>query len=144
MIEIKSLTEKSIDDITELDSRFGSSWSTELYKERLNLFSDLSYGSYLDNELIGFIIGKRISPEEVLISRIVVRKEKENNGVGKKLVEHFEKSISEVEVISAVTRKSNNRSINLYKSCGFTQDKNYRYRYKDEELGLKFMKEVNV
>lgn len=144
IVRVKKLTVDSLDDISELDGRFGSPWSSDLYKERIHLFSELSHGAYLDGKLVGFIVGKRLSPEEVLISRIVVKKEKENNGVGKKLVEHFEEFTDDIKVISAITRRSNKHAISLYKNCDFIQDKDYQYKYKDDELGLKFIKKVNL
>ena len=141
-IKIKQLSEESLDEVSELDSRFGSRWSKDLYKDRIYKFPDLSHGAYMNNKLVGFIVGKRPATNEVLISRIAVKKEKEGHGIGKKLVKHLEENVRDTKKITATVRKSNKRSINLHRSCGFSKDKDYFYRYKDEELGLKFTKEI--
>lgn len=137
---IKKLTLNFIKDIEKLDNRFQSHWSQELIKERITKFPLLSLGGFIDEQLIGFILGKE-EEQKVTVSRIVVSKEYEGKGIGKKLLKFLEQGTT-CNTIESVIRSGNKRSTRLHKSCGFTLNPNYLYRYENEELGLKFTKTI--
>lgn len=138
-IIIKPLTEQHLSEIQELDTRFKSPWSTQLYQERIELYPGLAHGAYREKELVGFILGKRLSPTEVYISRVVVREDFEGKGIAKKLVKNFEKRAKSKHISSEV-RAGNKRSIHLHKRSGYLIDPEYHHVYKDKERGLRFFK----
>jgi ribosomal protein S18 acetylase RimI-like enzyme len=140
-ITYKQLSESHLSEIQELDSRFKSPWSTSLYQERIELYPGLAHGAYREKELVGFILGKRISPSEVYISRVVVREDLEGKGIAKKLIKNFEKH-AKSKRISSRTRSGNKRSIYLHKRSGYSKDPDYHYVYSDNETGIKFFKDL--
>lgn len=137
---IRKLTLDFIEDIEKLDIRFKSRWSQKLFSERLKTFPQLSLGVFINDELVGFVLGRK-EPQSVIISKIVVSMEQEGKGIGKMLLKCFENE-ARYNMIESVVRSSNERSIRLHKTCGFSQDKDYFYKYSDNELGLKFFKKL--
>ena len=136
-MDIKPLTRKHIDEIMELDQRFGSSWSPDFYTQRLSQFGDLAFGAYKNKKLAGFIIGKKNPDGTVLISRVVVEKNLENHGIGSKLMNKLAHA-TKADLISDV-RVSNTASIKMCKRCGFTKLPD-KMQYTDGEYGYKFRK----
>ena len=135
---IKKLSQKDMNDIHRLDERFGTPWSNELYSERIQRFSDLSYGAYENGKLIGFVLAKRLPDGDLYISRVVVDKQYEGKGIAKRLMMKIDKKHG--KRIKSTVRESNTRSINLHKSDGYFTLKDDFYTFKDGERGLKMMK----
>jgi len=105
-ILIKPLSKNSLDDIQELDKRFKSRWSDELYLERLETFPQLALGAYNSKDhLIGFILGKTQPDGSFFISRVVVDKNHEGKGIGTKLMKSFSKATT--DKIESSVRKRN-------------------------------------
>lgn len=140
-IKIKPLTAESIEKVSELDKRFSEPWSKKWYKKRMKKFPSLSRGAYVDEDLVGFIVGKRMKSGINKISRIAVSEEYESKGIGKKLMEQFEKRSGGRRVESRV-RSSNLPSYYLHKSLGYSIDPSYCYIYNDKETRVKFFKEL--
>ena len=125
-ISIKPLTDADIGRIMDLDTRFGSSWSPSFYRQRLSLFSDLAYGAYKDDVLIGFVLGKH-NPDDTLVSRVVVDKSYEGQGIGTTLLQKLKQSSH--QPLSSTVRKDNIPSIKIHKKVGFTiLPETYTYR----------------
>ena len=143
MNKIRRLSRKDLQDIKELDVRFKSPWSSQLYTERISTYPDLSYGAYEGSRLIGFIVAKITPENSVYISRIVVDKDHEGKGIAKKLMKTVEKNTQHQKFESEV-RASNVRSIGLHKSLNYKNDDTFFYKYRDGERGLKFFKNLYV
>ena len=127
-MQIKQLTHQELNEILHLDGRFKSHWSKDTYLERLELFPDLAYGAYIDGKLIGFILGKR-EDEHVMISRIVVQKQFEGQGIGSKLLKVF---LTCSNRFRSIVRVNNLRSVNLHMHHGFAVYSNYEYANGDQ------------
>ena len=72
-MKIKPLTPNHIEEILQLDKRFQSQWSEEFYLERMELFPHFALGAFIDDKLIGFIMGKiKINNErDIIFSEII-------------------------------------------------------------------------
>lgn len=141
-ININPLSKKSLNDIQELDKRFKSPWSEELYLERLELFPQLALGAYNSKDkLIGFILGKTQYNGSIFISRIVVAKSYEGKGIGTKLIGELSKRTSENKLESTV-RKSNIRGLLLHSSTGFKLLTTEQNMFEDGEAGMIFEKRM--
>ena len=137
-MKIRQLLESDIDQISKLDVRFSSPWSRYLYRERIKMFPDLSYGLFDNNNLVGFVLGKEMSgPDDIYISRVVVDRKHEGKGYGKKLMNTI--LSKEKKRFFSDVRESNVRSINLHKSVGFFP-LDVEHFYSDDERGIKFLK----
>lgn len=129
-VEVREIALEELDEILYLDRRFRSSWSKDLYRERLEEYPDLSYGAYLGKRLVGFVLGKR-NRMYILISRIVVDKEFEGTGIGSKLLE----ALTRMNVrLRSIIRISNLRSLNLHLHRGFAISD--CYTYSDGDIGF--------
>ena len=139
-ISIKPLTDADIGRIMDLDTRFGSSWSPSFYRQRLSLFSDLAYGAYKDDVLIGFVLGKH-NPDDTLVSRVVVDKSYEGQGIGTTLLQKLKQSSH--QPLSSTVRVHNTPSLRIHKKVGFIKLPEM-YTYKDGTKGykLKTIKEL--
>ena len=140
-VTIKPLTINSLDNVSKLDTRFKSHWSRKLYKDRMISFPGLSHGAYKDDRLIGFILGKRLAPRSVFVSRIVVSKMYEGKGIAKSLLKQFEKK-SKGKRIESLIRSGNKRSYFLHKKSGYGVDPKFKYEYKNKETGIRFFKDL--
>ena len=90
-MEIKSINKSHVPQMMKLDYRFHFSWHPQLYQERLIEYGDLAYGAFDGDELVGFVIGKRQPNGNILLSRIVVRKDLEGKGLGSSLFKRLSK-----------------------------------------------------
>ena len=140
-VRIKKLNIDSLDDISKLDVRFDTPWSKEWYESRMKKFPSLARGAYENEELVGFIVGKRMKSGINKISRVAVSEEHEGRGIGKELVKQFE-SRSRGKRVESRIRSSNKPSYHLHKSLGYDVDPSYKYTYKDKETGIKLFKRL--
>ena len=140
-VRVKKLTVDSLDDISKLDVRFDTPWSKECYESQIKKFPSLARGAYENENLVGFIVGKRMKSGVNKISRVAVSKEHEGRGIGKELVKKFEQRSVGKKVESRI-RSSNKPSYHLHKSLGYDVDPSYEYTYKDKETGIKFFKRL--
>jgi predicted N-acetyltransferase YhbS len=130
---LKKITPRNIDAILRLDDRLISTWSRDLYLERLHSFPDLAFGMFDGKKMIGFIIGKRTSGDHVLISRLVVDTKYENQGLGTRLANKLKYSAN-AKMVSTI-RASNIPSLRVHEHIGFTKQEPYTFY--DGEPGFK-------
>ena len=140
-MEIRKINPKYINDILKLDVRFTSPWKKETYFKRLDENPELAYGSFKNDKLVGFILGRRLSSGNIKISRLVVHKDFEGRGIGGKLVDTLTNKPDTADKMISIVREDNKRSINLHKHRGFDiipKD----FTYKNGTKGIRFKKRL--
>jgi len=130
---LKKISAKNIESIMRLDDRLISTWSRDLYLERLRLYPDLAYGMFDGKKMIGFVIGKRNPDDTVLISRLAVDSNYENQGLGTRLANKLKYAANDLMV--STVRASNTPSLKVHEHIGFTDVKPYTFY--DGEPGFK-------
>ncbi len=124
-----------------LKENFKNPWSIEIINAS-NPFSRKLVALY-EEKIVGFLNGEIILDEGNILM-ISVKKEFQNKGVGRKLMNRFEKLAKKegVKAIYLEVSEKNINAIDFYKKLGFIpvgQRKNY---YKNGENALLLKKEV--
>ncbi len=144
-IQILEVKNEDIKDILVIENElYHKPWKEKDYLYELN---DNPFAFYLKmiiketNELVGFI-GFWIKFEQAEITKVSITKKYQGHKLSKLLMQDAEKRIvlAGCNNITLEVRVSNERAINLYKSCGFrivTTRKKYYENGEDAYLMLK-------
>lgn len=123
MIEIEKMSLRDLEDIKEiLTTEFDDFWSYNILKEEIKK-SDTVYIVAKQNEKIVGFAGFWISPDDIQITNIVVRKNERKKGIGTLLFDKLikeAKSTDKQEIFLEVNEK-NIFAINLYKKFNFEE-----------------------
>ena len=79
--------------------------------------SQIIYGYYEDNNIIGFI-HLTISFDEADIINVIVQKQYRNQGIGSSLISHSIKE-NKLQKLNLEVKESNNNAIKFYENLGF-------------------------
>ena len=120
-MEIFEMTIKDLEIIKEnLQRDFDEFWNENILREEL-LCQDRKYIVVKEsNEILGFA-GIWISPTDVELMNIVIKKDKRNKGIGKKILDeiiNLAKSTN-LEYLTLEVNEKNVIACKLYKNAGF-------------------------
>jgi len=139
MIEqIKSCNDELANKLASIEQNiFGTCWSPEILKEKINKGEFLYWIFNINNNIVGYL-GIQKSLDELQILGIGILEEYRNTGLAKKLTVELIKffKISYQNKVILEVRESNIAAINLYKSVGFSQYGNRENYYKNEDAIL--------
>ena len=130
MISIRKLEKKDnkyfvklIDkDLSNYKEFIEKGWSLKEINNQFNKISNLAYGIFDNNLMLGFIFGDLINIEknsEYEILLIYVAKHFRNKGLGSKLIKKIEENCNCLKKIHLEVSESNLKGILFYKKMGF-------------------------
>ncbi len=95
-------------------------WSEKLFQEALKDKNNIGFSALIEDDLSGFIIGRKIQ-EEAEILTLVVDESQQGRGVGTKLLHHFLAHLKQqhIKKIFLEVKASNTPAMKLYESFGF-------------------------
>ena len=132
MISIRKLEKKHnkffvelIDkDLANYQEFIETGWSLKEINNQFNKISNLAYGIFDNNLMLGFIFGDLINIEknsEYEILLIYVAKHFRNKGLGSKLIKKIEENCNCLKKIHLEVSESNLKGILFYKKMGFKE-----------------------
>lgn len=96
--------------------------------------SDLFQGAFIDDTLVGVVIGSYDRRGKGWINRLAVNPEWQRQGVGQRLIAGMEKILKEkgATVICALIEERNHQSMVIFKKMGYVFEKSILYFSKRE------------
>jgi ribosomal-protein-alanine N-acetyltransferase len=138
--EIEPMTENDLESVARIESQSGlNNWGIENYKSELKRNDSFLYTAKLDQETVGFVFARLITPE-VEIFNIAVIDEHKKKGIGKKLFEQLLEKATENDCQKCwlEVRESNQTARKFYEKLKFQivgRRKNY-YQFPIEDALL--------
>jgi [ribosomal protein S18]-alanine N-acetyltransferase len=145
----RKMTINDLEQIMKIErSLFSNHWSKDFFIETIE--KDICYVNCLDNELIGYFVGKKIS-KVFYIMNFAIKISSQNKGFGTQMMSFLLFDLMENNFSFALleVRESNVLALNLYKHFGFSiyQKKENYYSSPNEDaiqmfLNLKWYKKI--
>lgn len=140
-VSLRQMKNDDIKQVTELEAAcFSDPWSERLLADMLESPYDEAWVLVAEGEEIIAYANFRFLAGEGELMRIAVLPPFRGNGYSRKLMERLEESAikQDADALTLEVREGNTPALNLYKSCGFSQEavrKNY-YRNPTENAIL--------
>ncbi|MBL4593583.1 MAG: GNAT family N-acetyltransferase [Flavobacteriales bacterium] len=130
-IQIRNIEEADASRIAELNQELGYQTSPSLVERQLKtILSERNHHGYVainDNQIVGYIhgfISIRLTTEPFAeIGGLIVNEDFRNRGIGRQLVDHFEKQIKDVENIRVRCNVNRNPAHKFYLTLNYIEKK---------------------
>lgn len=133
MIKIREMQLDDLDQVMVIENEnFSSPWTETGFFTFLIRQDALFLVAEEEKKILGYC-GVVMVPDEGDITNVAVAKERQNQGIGKMLVEELVKKSREAGVTQLYleVRKSNERAIHVYEKMGFVQNGLRKDYYED-------------
>jgi ribosomal-protein-alanine N-acetyltransferase len=145
-IEIRKVQLSDLDEIYKIEQEnFIHCWSKEFIQFNIQLpeYIRKFYVAVKENKIVGYIVCW-LSDKTAHIYNISVKKEVQNLGIGRCLLEYLLEELQKYGFKTVVleVRKSNSKAINLYKKFGFAEVKVLPKFYPDGEDAIFMIKNL--
>lgn len=135
MISISKMTTNDLNEIASiLSTEFDDFWNENIFRQELQNENSEYIVARLNNEIVGFA-GIWISPVDIHITDIVVRKDKKNMKIGSNILEELIKlaETKERETLTLEVNEKNEIAQKLYLNYGFEKLGKRKKYYNNED-----------
>ena len=135
MVSISKMTTNDLNEIASiLSTEFDDFWNENIFRQELQNENSEYIVARLNNEIIGFA-GIWISPVDIHITDIVVRKDKRNMKIGSNILEELIKlaETKERETLTLEVNEKNEIAQKLYLNYGFEKLGKRKKYYNNED-----------
>lgn len=135
MISISKMTTNDLNEIASiLSTEFDDFWNENIFRQELQNENSEYIVARLNNEIVGFA-GIWISPVDIHITDIVVRKDKRNMKIGSNILEELIKlaETKERETLTLEVNEKNEIAQKLYLNYGFEKLGKRKKYYNNED-----------
>lgn len=135
MISISKMTTNDLNEIASiLSTEFDDFWNENIFRQELQNENSEYIVARLNNEIVGFA-GIWISPVDIHITDIVVKKDKRNMKIGSNILEELIKlaETKERETLTLEVNEKNEIAQKLYLNYGFEKLGKRKKYYNNED-----------
>ncbi len=135
MVSISKMTTNDLNEIASiLSTEFDDFWNENIFRQELQNENSEYIVARLNNEIVGFA-GIWISPVDIHITDIVVRKDKRNMKIGSNILEELIKlaETKERETLTLEVNEKNEIAQKLYLNYGFEKLGKRKKYYNNED-----------
>ena len=138
MVSISKMTTNDLNEIASiLSTEFDDFWNENIFRQELQNENSEYIVARLNNEIVGFA-GIWISPVDIHITDIVVRKDKRNMKIGSNILEELIKlaETKERETLTLEVNEKNEIAQKLYLNYGFEKLGKRKKYYNNEDNAI--------
>lgn len=135
MVSISKMTTNDLNEIASiLSTEFNDFWNENIFRQELQNENSEYIVARLNNEIVGFA-GIWISPVDIHITDIVVKKDKRNMKIGSNILEELIKlaETKERETLTLEVNEKNEIAQKLYLNYGFEKLGKRKKYYNNED-----------
>lgn len=135
MVSISKMTTNDLNEIASLlSTEFDDFWNENIFRQELQNENSEYIVARLNNEIVGFA-GIWISPVDIHITDIVVKKDKRNMKIGSNILEELIKlaETKERETLTLEVNEKNEIAQKLYLNYGFEKLGKRKKYYNNED-----------
>lgn len=147
MISISKMTTNDLNEIASiLSTEFDDFWNENIFRQELQNENSEYIVARLNNEIVGFA-GIWISPVDIHITDIVVKKDKRNMKIGSNILEELIKlaETKERETLTLEVNEKNEIAQKLYLNYGFEKlGKRKKYYNNEDDAIIMTLKLNNI
>ncbi len=147
MVSISKMTTNDLNEIASiLSTEFDDFWNENIFRQELQNENSEYIVARLNNEIVGFA-GIWISPVDIHITDIVVKKDKRNMKIGSNILEELIKlaETKERETLTLEVNEKNEIAQKLYLNYGFEKlGKRKKYYNNEDDAIIMTLKLNNI
>ena len=147
MVSISKMTTNDLNEIASiLSTEFDDLWNENIFRQELQNENSEYIVARLNNEIVGFA-GIWISPVDIHITDIVVKKDKRNMKIGSNILEELIKlaETKERETLTLEVNEKNEIAQKLYLNYGFEKlGKRKKYYNNEDDAIIMTLKLNNI
>ena len=147
MVSISKMTTNDLNEIASiLSTEFDDFWNENIFRQELQNEKSEYIVARLNNEIVGFA-GILISPVDIHITDIVVKKDKRNMKIGSNILEELIKlaETKERETLTLEVNEKNEIAQKLYLNYGFEKlGKRKKYYNNEDDAIIMTLKLNNI
>ena len=147
MVSISKMTTNDLNEIASiLSTEFDDFWNENIFRQELQNEKSEYIVARLNNEIVGFA-GIWISPVDIHITDIVVKKDKRNMKIGSNILEELIKlaETKERETLTLEVNEKNEIAQKLYLNYGFEKlGKRKKYYNNEDDAIIMTLKLNNI